>query len=186
MAQSNAEAKNVEVHDQSLAPKQPEIAGSGPAVEPVLTSSGEKNEGSSSTQHQLESQQGPQTTDASDKQHAELASAQEVTGESSTNVLQQTIEAEDVSGLELSCICTKLTVRRIQLPGEAETMIRPMEMKCKFDLVERDNTESAKSASYTASLSSSVINFKYENGRRYHAQDDTSKNLPPFPTNKSR
>ena len=35
-----------------------------------------------------------------------------------------------------------------------------------------------KRASFTASLNSSVINFKYENGRRYHAQDDTSKKAP--------
>jgi hypothetical protein len=179
MAQFNNEAENVKVHDQPLAPK-PEIAVSDPAVGSALNSGEEKTGEPSSTQHKLESQQEPQTTDAGDKQHEELASGQEVTGESSnlTNQLQQNIEPEVVSGLDLTRTSTKLTARRIRPPERAETMILPMATKCKFDLIEQNSTKSAKRASFTASLSSSVINFKYENGRRYHAQDDKSKDLP--------
>ncbi|TVY27816.1 Secondary metabolism regulator LAE1 [Lachnellula hyalina] len=41
-----------------------------------------------------------------------------------------------------------------------------------------DSSYGDEVVSFTASLSSSIMNFKYENGRRYHAQDDTQYFLP--------
>ncbi|TVY91516.1 Secondary metabolism regulator [Lachnellula willkommii] len=41
-----------------------------------------------------------------------------------------------------------------------------------------DSSYGDEIASFTASLSSGIMNFKYENGRRYHAQDDTQYFLP--------
>ena len=99
MDPSSNQPENVAVHDQRIAPSKPEVAVSGPAVESAPKAGEEKIGEPSSAQHQSESQQGPQTTDESDKQHEELTSGQAAIGESSTHQLQQNIEAEDVSWL---------------------------------------------------------------------------------------
>ena len=99
MAQSNNEAEKAELHDQPFAPKGQDVVTAGPAAGPPPVSGEGEIDGSSSTQHQ--------PTNTSDEEHGELTSTEDVAGESSTNALQQNIEAEDVSRLDLSCVSTE-------------------------------------------------------------------------------
>ncbi|KAH7007181.1 UMTA methyltransferase family protein [Ilyonectria destructans] len=72
-------------------------------------------------------------------------------------------------------MATKTAPNRGQSPKEALTQLEDLlaENPLQVDDVEQDTesvfNDSEASVSYLASLNSSVLNYKYENGRRYHA-----------------
>ncbi|TVY14896.1 putative methyltransferase tdiE [Lachnellula arida] len=149
MNPSTSQPENEAAHGQHLDPSK-QAAVPNPEFESAPKAGEGKISEPASAQQQSDSQQGPQVTAASENQHEELTSGQESLGDTSAHQHQQNIEAEDDSA-----------------SGRDDDSSYGDEI-----------TKVVKRASFTASLSSGILNFKYENGRRYHAQDDTQYFLP--------
>lgn len=83
------------------------------------------------------------------------------------------------------------------VPDELDAVQLPtysMQGRPKFRLIvngmqipdEADSAFGDESSSYSASLASSVLNYRYENGRRYHGYHDGSYMVPNDETEQSR
>lgn len=88
---------------------------------------------------------------------------------------------EEVS-VAMPTVSAEPAVAHVESPSDTQP---PQEIEAEDDSSSGGSRDNDADSSYgdeiqslTASLSSSVLNFKYENGRRYHAQEDKTYFLP--------